>query len=108
MRDVRVFGLLIGIELETRTLAAAGGFASGSPRSTCSACSATQHFPVFAGFCQYEPNVLKITPPLDASPDEIRQACATIIDVLKRPLPRVLAAVLGGLINPSSIPEKKP
>ena len=44
-------------------------------------------FPVLAGFCQYEPNVLKITPPLNVSPDEIRQACATIIDVLRRPLP---------------------
>ena len=63
-------------------------------------------FPVFAGFCQYEPNVLKITPPLDVSPQEIRQACATIIDVLKRPLPRVLATLLGGLINPSSFSRK--
>ncbi len=46
------------------------------------------NFPVFAGFCQYEPNVLKITPPLDVSPDEIRQACATMIDVLQTATPQ--------------------
>ncbi len=58
-----------------------------------------EQFPVFAGFCQYELNVLKITPPLNASSDEIRQACATIVDVLKRPLHRVLAAGLGNLLK---------
>ena len=63
---------------------------------------------MLAGFCQYEPNVLKITPPLNVSPDEIRQACATIVDVLRRPLHKVLAAGLGGLIKSSSDREKKP
>ncbi len=60
-------------------------------------------FPVFAGICQYEPNVLKITPPLNVSPDEIRQACGTIVDVLNRPLHKVVAATLRGLINRPSI-----
>ena len=31
----------------------------------------------------------------NVSPDEIRQACATIVDVLERPLHKVLAAALG-------------
>jgi acetylornithine/succinyldiaminopimelate/putrescine aminotransferase len=105
VRDIRVFGLLIGIELD----------AAPWPRrwlrkrlSSIYLFSMLRHanFPVFAGFCQYEPNVLKITPPLDVSPDEIRQACATIIDVLRRPLPRVLATLLGGLFNPPAFPRK--
>jgi acetylornithine/succinyldiaminopimelate/putrescine aminotransferase len=105
VRDVRVFGLLIGIELETRRW----------PRrwlrkrlSTLYLFSMLRHerFPVFAGFCQYEPNVLKITPPLDVSPDEIRQACATIIDVLERPLLKVLATLLGSLFAKSSYERK--
>ena len=63
-------------------------------------------FPVLAGFCQYEPNVLKITPPLDAGPDEIRAACRTIVEVLDAPLPKVLAAGLGGLLKPSPLRKK--
>ena len=102
VRDVRVFGLLIAIELDI----------SRWPHrwlrkrlSSFYLLSMLRHgdFPVFAGFCQYEPNVLKITPPLNVSPDEIRRTCATIVDVLRRPLHQVLAAGLGGLINSSSI-----
>lgn len=101
VRDVRVFGLLIGIELDTRRW----------PHrwlhkllSSFYLFSMLRHanFPVLAGFCQSEPNVLKITPPLNASPGEIRQACATIVDVLNRPLGKVLAAGLAGLIHSSS------
>ena len=106
VRDVRVFGLLIGIELDTRRW----------PRRWLRKRLATfylfsmlqhAHFPVLAGFCQYEPNVLKITPPLNASRDEIRQTCATIVDVLRRPLHKVLAAGLGGLINSSYARRRK-
>jgi acetylornithine/succinyldiaminopimelate/putrescine aminotransferase len=98
--DVRVFGLLIGIELDTRR----------RPRrwlrkrlSGLYLLAMLKHdrFPVLAGLCQYEPDVLKITPPLNADPDEIRLACETIIDVLRRPLSRVLAAGLGGLLKSS-------
>ena len=106
MRDVRVFGLLIGIELDTRR------WPRRWLRKRLAAfylLSMLRHerFPVLAGFCQYEPNVLKITPPLNVSPDEIRQACATIVDVLRRPLHKVLAAGLGGLINFILCSEKK-
>ncbi|WP_202802911.1 hypothetical protein, partial [Singulisphaera acidiphila] len=48
--------------------------------------------PVLAGFCQYEPNTLKFTPPLNVSPEDIDRACETIIDVLGRPFPRVIVA----------------
>jgi acetylornithine/succinyldiaminopimelate/putrescine aminotransferase len=105
VREVRAFGLLIGVELDARRwpwrwvgkqLAALSLLAMlRNPR-----------FPVLAGFCQYEPNVLKITPPLDAGPDEIRAACRTIVEVLNAPLPKVLAAGFGGLLKPSPIRKK--
>ena len=67
VRDVRVFGLLIAIELD----------ASAWPRrwlrkrlSALYLLAMLRHerFPVLAGFCQYEPNTLKITPPLNVRP----------------------------------------
>ena len=91
VREVRVFGLLIAIELEIE----------GWPRRWLRKRLASFYllgmlrhddFPVFAGLCQYEPSVIKITPPLSASPEEIRQACATIVDVLSRPLYKVARA----------------
>jgi acetylornithine/succinyldiaminopimelate/putrescine aminotransferase len=105
VRDIRVFGLLIGVELDTRR---------GPRRWLGKRLSALyllamlrhERFPVLAGFCQYVPNVLKITPPLNASDDEIRRACDTIIDVLGRPLHKVLAAALGGLIKSSPVRKK--
>ena len=105
VREVRVFGLLIAIELNTgcwphRWL--------GKRLSSFYLLSLLRHekFPVLAGFCQYEPNVLKITPPLNAGQDELRQACATIVDVLRRPLHTVLAAGFHALIKPSAIGTK--
>jgi hypothetical protein len=54
---------------------------------------------VLIGFCQYEPNVLKITPPLSSSEDELRRMCSTLGEVLRRPFLRLLTAVVGGLFR---------
>jgi acetylornithine/succinyldiaminopimelate/putrescine aminotransferase len=98
VREVRVYGLLIGIELD----------ATRWPRRLFRKrlfwfylYSMLRHprYPVLVGFCQYEPNVLKITPPLTTDPAEVRQACATIVEVLKRPFYRLLAAVFGGMVK---------
>jgi acetylornithine/succinyldiaminopimelate/putrescine aminotransferase len=106
VRDVRVFGLLIGIELDTRRWPhrwlhkrLSSFYLFGMLRHA--------QFPLLAGFCQYEPNVLKITPPLNTSPDEIRQASATIIDVLNRPLGKVLAAGLGGFLRAAPVGRRQ-
>lgn len=105
VREVRAFGLLIGVELDI----------SRPPRRWLGkrlapfvllALLRHRRFPVFAGFCQYEPNVLKITPPLDAGPDEIRAACWTIAEVVNTPLLKLFAAGLGGLVKPSPIRKK--
>jgi acetylornithine/succinyldiaminopimelate/putrescine aminotransferase len=98
VREVRVYGLLIGIELD----------ASRWPLSwfrkklySFYLYSMLRHraFPVLVGFCQYEPNVLKITPALNVAPEQIRAVCTTIIDVLHRPFPRLVAAAAGGLLG---------
>jgi acetylornithine/succinyldiaminopimelate/putrescine aminotransferase len=98
VREVRVYGLLIGIELD----------ATGWPLRwfrkrlySFYLYSMLRHrqFPVLVGFCQYEPNVLKITPALNVAPEQISATCATIIDVLQRPFPRLAAAALGGLLG---------
>jgi acetylornithine/succinyldiaminopimelate/putrescine aminotransferase len=106
VREVRVFGLLIGIELDTRRWPQRWLHKRLSSFYLFSMLR-HEHFPFLAGFCQYEANVLKITPPLNASLNEIRQACATIVDVLNRPLRMVLAAGLGGLIKSSSVGRRK-
>ena len=107
VREVRVFGLLIAIELE----------ASSWPRrwlrrrlSAPYLLAMLHHevFPVMAGFCQYEPNTLKITPPLNVCPDEIVQSCKTMTDVLSRPLSRVLPVALGRMLKPFPIRKGKP
>jgi acetylornithine/succinyldiaminopimelate/putrescine aminotransferase len=105
VRDVRAFGLLIGVELDTRRWPRRW---LGKRLAALALLAMLRHprFPVLAGFCQYEPNVLKITPPLDAGPDAIRAACRTIAEVLDAPLPKLLAAALGGLLTPSTIRKK--
>ena len=99
VREVRVFGLLIGIELD----------ASRWPQRWfkkrlfwfyLAAMLRHRSFPVLVGFCQAEPNVLKITPPLTIAPDEIRQMCASIGEMLRRPFYRLLVSVLGGMLGP--------
>src|SRR5262249_37518573 len=96
VRDVRVHGLLIGIELDTarwprrwfrKRLGAV--YLLGMLRH--------RPFPLLIGFCQYEPNVLKLTPPLSITLEEVRRVCATITAVLKQPFYKVLLPALGAL-----------
>lgn len=84
VRDVRVFGMLIGIELDSsrglnRLL--------GSRLAKFFSLAMLNHRvqPLLMGFCQYEPGVFKLTPGLLMTEHEIRSVCATIIDVLSRP-----------------------
>jgi acetylornithine/succinyldiaminopimelate/putrescine aminotransferase len=77
VRDVRVHGLLIGIECDTarwpnRWL--------GKRASSLYLLRMLRDrlFPLLIGYCQYEPHVLKLTPPLTVTPDEVRRICDTI------------------------------
>jgi acetylornithine/succinyldiaminopimelate/putrescine aminotransferase len=100
VRDVRVYGLLIAIELDT----------TRGPRKWLRkqvgplyVMSLLHHrpFPVFLGYCQYEPHVLKLTPPLSITPQEVRQVCGALKAVLRRPAYRLLPGLLGTLAKSS-------
>jgi acetylornithine/succinyldiaminopimelate/putrescine aminotransferase len=103
VRDVRCFGLLIGIELDAgrRPL-------RWMKKLVCQlyllALLTHQTFPLLVGYCQYEPNVLKLTPPLSVTEDEVCSICATISSVLHRPLSRV---AVSGLMRMSVQPRLK-
>ncbi len=106
VRAVRVFGLLIGIELDASRWPQRW-FAKRLFWFYLSAMLQHPRFPVLVGFCQYEPNVLKITPPLTTDADEIRQICATIGDVLRRPFYRLLISAVGGMWKSFGLGRKK-
>lgn len=88
VKDVRCFGLLIGIELDAER-----GLQRWMKKLVYQLylLAMLQHptFPLLMGFCQYEHNVLKFTPPLTITDDEVQQACQTISDVLRRSLSSV-------------------
>jgi 4-aminobutyrate aminotransferase-like enzyme len=98
VREVRAYGLLVGIELD------AGRWPRrwfGKKLFSLYLLATLRHprRPALVGFCQAEPNVLKITPPLTASADELAEAAATIVEVLRRPFWRLLATGAGGLLR---------
>jgi 4-aminobutyrate aminotransferase-like enzyme len=107
VRAVRTFGLLIGIELETRGWPGAwlrrrvGGFYL---------LNLLRHrgFPVLAGFCQYEPHVLKLTPPLTVTDDEIDRLCDALGDVLRRRAVRLVPPVIGSVVKSSVARRRRP
>jgi acetylornithine/succinyldiaminopimelate/putrescine aminotransferase len=83
VRNIRVHGLLIAIELDAgrMPLKRLRNLATWLPLF---AMLRHQPFPLLIGYCQYEPNVLKLTPPLTITQDEVRQVCGTIAAVLNR------------------------
>jgi acetylornithine/succinyldiaminopimelate/putrescine aminotransferase len=90
---VRCYGLLLGIEISLPT-----PFVPLS-RSLVAQLYLSEllnhpRFPVLGGFCQYEPNVLKFTPPLTITDDEVDLFSETLISALSRPLYRVAHSAL--------------
>ena len=90
VREIRGRGLLIGIELRTDT---AVWRLPGNMASQMYLLGMLKHpeLPVLMGYCQYEPHVMKFTPPLSVSPEEIAAVSRTISDVLCKPAFRVAA-----------------
>lgn len=88
VRDVRCYGLLIGIELDVRRLPHRW-FKNLVGQLYLLAMLNDRRFPLLVGFCQYEPNVLKLTPPLAVTENEVRNICATISSALHRPITSV-------------------
>jgi acetylornithine/succinyldiaminopimelate/putrescine aminotransferase len=98
VREVRAHGLLIGIELDAQRWPQRW---FGKKLFWFYLFSMLRHrrYPVLVGFCQYEPNVLKITPPLTVEPETVREVCATIVEVLRKPFYKLAAAGLAGLVR---------
>jgi len=98
VRAVRCHGLLIAIELTTAGLARRL-LKKGMTWATVAALLQDPSFPLFAGFCQYEPSVLKLTPPLSITPDEVRKVCATLASVLGAPPYKLLSSAVRALVG---------
>ncbi len=81
VRDIRVFGLLIGIELDLcRSLLPRLGLKPAQLYLLRMMQDAK--FPLLMGYCQYEPQTLKFTPPLNVLPEEISASVGTIRNAL--------------------------
>jgi 4-aminobutyrate aminotransferase-like enzyme len=82
VKEVRCFGLLIGIELDLRKSMIQRLGLNAAPLYLL---RMMQHHgcPLLMGFCQYEPNVLKFTPPLTTTKDEVEKITLTISDALR-------------------------
>jgi acetylornithine/succinyldiaminopimelate/putrescine aminotransferase len=98
VRTIRIHGLLIAIELDT------SGWLRKRLKGKLSwlyMLGMLRHapFPLLAGFCQYEPNVLKLTPPLSITPEEVHHVCATLSAVLRMPLYLLLWSAAGTLLK---------
>jgi acetylornithine/succinyldiaminopimelate/putrescine aminotransferase len=106
VREVRVYGLLIGIELDASRWPRRW-FRKLLYRLYLFGMLRHRRYPVLVGFCQYEPNVLKFTPPLTVNPAEVREVCATIGEVLRRPFYRLVVTVLGGLLRSLGLWRRK-
>jgi acetylornithine/succinyldiaminopimelate/putrescine aminotransferase len=96
VRDVRVFGMLIAIELDA-SASFRKWFRKQAPFLYILNMLRHRSFPLLIGFCQYEPNVLKLTPPLSITRAEIEAVCATIVDVLRATSFGLLPPALGVL-----------
>jgi acetylornithine/succinyldiaminopimelate/putrescine aminotransferase len=98
VRQTRVFGLLAGIELATdeRWLQRAG---LKLPQLYLLRMLQHRRFPLLMGFCQYQPGVLKFTPPLTVTAEEIRAAAGTIGEALRTSTGRLLAAGLRAVLQ---------
>jgi acetylornithine/succinyldiaminopimelate/putrescine aminotransferase len=101
VRDVRVFGLLIAVELDTQSWPRRW---LGKQVGSLYAMSLLRYrpFPVLVGYCQYEPHVLKLTPPLSIAREEIHQTCAALQSVLGRPAYRLVPPLVGALAKSSA------
>jgi acetylornithine/succinyldiaminopimelate/putrescine aminotransferase len=81
VREIRAFGLLIAIELDVgRGLRKWLGNQVG--RAYILRMLHHKTFPVLVGYCQYEPHVLKLTPPLSITDSEAERLCDSIADVI--------------------------
>ncbi|VEP15754.1 Ornithine/acetylornithine aminotransferase [Hyella patelloides LEGE 07179] len=98
VRDIRVFGLLIGIELNDNYLPQRWFAKQLFSFYILDLLNHSSH-PVLVGFCQAQPNVLKITPPLTIRKQEVREICSTVIETLKKPFFQLFTKALIAIVS---------
>ncbi len=81
VRDARIFGLLIGIELDLKNSWLSRIRLNVSQMYLLQMMKQKQ-CPVLMGFCQYEPHILKFTPPLTVTTEEIESVSRSIAGAL--------------------------
>jgi acetylornithine/succinyldiaminopimelate/putrescine aminotransferase len=82
VREVRCYGLLIGIELNCQKSLIQRVGLNAAQLYLLQMMNHSRR-PVLMGFCQYEPHILKFTPPLTVTEEEVVSVCKTIADTLK-------------------------
>ena len=94
--EVRCYGLLIGIELNCRkSLIQRLGL--NAAQLYLLQMMSHSRYPVLMGFCQYEPHILKFTPPLTVTEEEVVSVCRTIAETLKMSTIRMLFTAISAL-----------
>ena len=103
VKEIRVFGLLIGIELRLPSLLVR---LAGKSSLQLYLLRMLEHrgCPLLMGFCQYDPSVLKFTPPLSVTDDEINRVSRTISDALRTSLWSLIRTGYQALKNTRSSP----
>ena len=91
--DVRVFGMLIGIELNIKRLPVRLLKKQMGKLYSLAMLNHPQH-PLLIGFCQYEPHIFKLTPGLLMDDESIKTVCRTIGETLHRSPLSIVAAGL--------------
>lgn len=103
VRDIRVFGLLVGIELDLSNTLFQHLQLNAVPLYLLQMMKHPK-FPLLMGYCQYEPHVLKLTPPLTIQPQEIAAIARTMSDTLRTSPLRLLSSGLQALIRARAAP----
>jgi acetylornithine/succinyldiaminopimelate/putrescine aminotransferase len=98
VEEVRVFGLLLAIELK-RTGWLRSKLQKMLFRFYFVGLLQDRQLPMIMGFCQYKPYIMKFTPPLSVTDDEIDQIANTLKRVFNRPLPILIANAVKLLIS---------
>ncbi|MBL8819843.1 MAG: aminotransferase class III-fold pyridoxal phosphate-dependent enzyme [Planctomyces sp.] len=80
---IRVFGLLCGFELPLPKHKRLRLLRQGDHVLRILHMLQDPKFPLLMGYCQYEPNVLKFTPPLSITESEIQASCDTIVSAIE-------------------------
>ncbi len=98
VREIRCYGLLIGIELNIQNSLIRR---LGINMAQLYLLQMLWHpvNPILVGFCQYEPHVLKLTPPLSVTDDETDRICRTIADALRTSSLKLLLSGVSAMLR---------